>query len=164
MEAFHLLDATFAGVAFRSDQLDVSTWLQLTASDAANTDNAHEAVVVECRHLHLERAIEFNFRCFNVINNHLEQWRHVVSHVVRIIASNTVQGGSVNHREVELFFGRAEAVEQVEDFVHYPVRTCTRTVNFVDNNDRTQAALEGFLGYEAGLRHRAINRVYQKTH
>ena len=161
MEAFHLLDATFAGVAFRSDQLDVSTWLQLTASDAANADNANEAVVVECRYLHLERAIKFNFWRLHVINDHLEQWRHVVSHVLRIIASNAVQGGSVNHREVELLFGRAKAVEQVEDFIHYPVRACARTVDFVDHNDRTQAALECFLGYEAGLRHWAINRVYQ---
>jgi nitrate reductase alpha subunit len=63
-----------------------------------------------------------------------------------------------------LFVGGTQVVEQIEDLIHYPVRTSTRTVDLVDDHDRLQTLGECLLGHETGLRHRAVNGVNQQQH
>ncbi len=81
-----------------------------------------------------------------------------------IEAGVAVQRGGVDDREVELFVGRAEAVEQVERLVQHPVRARAGAIDLVDHDDRLEAHLERLLGHEARLRHRAVHRIDEDQH
>ena len=63
-----------------------------------------------------------------------------------------------------MLFGRAQLVEQVEGLVDHPVRTRAGTVDLVHHHDRLEAKRQRFLGHEAGLRHRAFDRIHQQQH
>ena len=164
MEAFHFQNTAFTGFPFSTDDLHVSTRLQLATGNTANADNTHIAVVIQCGNLHLERTIHVHLRRRYVIHDHLQQRAHVTGQIIRRMTGNTVQTRRVNHREVELLFGSAQTVKQIENFIQNPIRTRARTVYFVNNHNRTQTTLERFLGYETGLWHRAVLRVHQQTH
>ena len=73
-----------------------------------------------------------------------------------------IEAAGKNDREVELFFGRAELVEQLESLIDDPVRTCARTVDLVDHHDDLVTQRQRLLGHEARLRHRAFDRVNQQ--
>jgi hypothetical protein len=75
-----------------------------------------------------------------------------------------VQAGGVDDREVELLFGGAELVEEVEGVVDHPVRTGARTVDLVDHDDGLEAQRQRLAGHEAGLRHRAFDGIDQQQH
>ncbi len=138
--------------------------LDAATGDSANTDNAEEAVVVQCRDLHLEGAVTVNGRRRYVVDDRLVQGGHVFAHGGVVQAGDTVQGRGVDDFEVQLFVGGTEVVEQVEDLVQNPVRTRAWTVDLVDHDDRLQAGFEGLFGHEAGLRHRAVLGVDQQQH
>ena len=157
-----LQDTTVAALAVSVDGNNRGVRLDATTSDTANADNAQEAVVVQCRDLHLERTVTVYSWCWYVVDDRLVQRGHVFSHVGVVKTSNTVQGRGVNHFEVQLFFGSTQVVEQVEDLVQNPVRTRAWTVNLVDHHDWTQAGFESLLGHETGLRHRAVLSVNQQ--
>ena len=120
------------------------------------TVNTNIAVVVQGTDLHLERTINVHFRSRYFLSNHLEQWCHIFSQIFRIVTRNAIQGRSVDNREVQLFIGSTQTVEQIEHLIHYPVRTSARAVNFVDNNDWTQTLFESLLSYKTSLRHWAV--------
>ena len=157
-----LQDTTVAALAVGIDSHNLGVRLDATTSNTANADDAQEAVVVQCRDLHLERAVTVNFRCWYVVDDRLVQRGHVFSHVGVFQTGNAVQGRGVDDFEVQLFFGSTEVVEQVEDLVQNPVRTRAWTVNLVDDHDWTQAGFESLLGHETGLRHRAVLSVNQQ--
>ena len=75
-----------------------------------------------------------------------------------------VQRRGVDHREIELLFGGAELVEQVEGLVDHPVRPRAGAVDLVDDDDRLQAQRQRLARDEARLRHRAFDRVDQQQH
>src|SRR3546814_5694030 len=60
-------------------------------------------------------------------------------------------------REVELLVGGAKVSEQIKHLIHDPVRTCARTVDLVDNDNRVQALLKGFLRHETGDRKSVVS-------
>ena len=157
-----LQDTTVALLAVGADSDNRSVRLDATTSDTANADNTQEAVVVQCRDLHLERTVTVNLRWWNVVNDGLVQRGHVFRHGGVIQTGDTVQGRSVDNLEVQLFFGSTQVVEQIEDLVQNPIRTRAWTVNLVDAHDRTQAGFESLLGHKTGLRHRAVLSVNQQ--
>jgi hypothetical protein len=75
-----------------------------------------------------------------------------------------VQARGVDHREVELVFGGAELVEQLEGGVDDVVGPRAGLVDLVDHDDGLEAQRQRLLGDEAGLRHRAFLRVDQQHH
>ena len=83
---------------------------------------------------------------------------------VRVEARVAVQARRVDDREVELLFGRAELVEQIERLVDHPVDTRARTVHLVDHDDRLQTERQRLLRHEARLRHRAFDGVDEQQH
>ena len=155
----NLTDFTVTGFAFAINDSDLLVRLHFTALDAADADDANVVVVVQLGDLHLQRAIKVNVRRRYAIDDGLIQRSHVFSHIFVIQTRDTVQRRSVNDREVQLFVGSVEVNEQVEYLIDNPVRTCARTVNFVDNNNWLQAMSKGFFGHEARLRHRTIHCI-----
>ena len=99
-----------------------------------------------------------------MLDDRLEQHLHVAAAVGRIEGRETLDGRGVDDGEVELFFGRAEAVEQVERLVQHPVGAGFVTVDLVDDHDRAQAVRERLLRDEASLRHGAVDGVDQQQH
>ncbi len=70
----------------------------------------------------------------------------------------------VQHRKVELFFGRVEIDEQVVDLVQHFLRPGVRAIDLVDDDDRREPALERLAQHEPGLRQRTFGRVDQQHH
>ena len=138
--------------------------LDLAATNAANADHTQEAIVIQGRNLHLERTIQIDVWRWHAVNNGLEQRGQIFRHFLWIHTGNTVDCGGINKRKIQLLVGGTQAVKQVENLVDNPIRTRAWAVNLVDYNDGTQASLEGFLGYKAGLRHGAVNRVDQQQY
>ena len=157
-------DFTITGFAFAINDSDLLVRLHFTALDAADADDANVVVVVQLGDLHLQRAIKVNVRCRYAIDDSLIQRSHILSHIFVIQTRNTVQRGSVNDREVQLFVGSIKVNEQVEYLIDNPVRARARTVNFVDNNNRLQTVGKSFLGDEARLRHRTIKGINHQQH
>ena len=89
---------------------------------------------------------------------------HVGALVLEVFHREAVEAGGVDDREVELLVGGAELVEQVEGVVDDPVGAGARTVDLVDHDDRLEAEGQGLAGHEAGLGHRAFDRVDQQQH
>ncbi len=137
---------------------------QFPAGDTPHADNPHIVVVIQRGYLHLERGFRVDVRCRHALDDHLVQRRHVLGHIVRVIAGDAVERRGVDHRKIQLFVVGAQVVEQVEHLVHDPVRPGARAVDLVDHHDRLQALLEGLGGHEPRLRHGAVHRVHQQQH
>ena len=163
-EAEHLHDALAARLAVAIHHGDVHALADRAALDAADADRADVARVVELRHLQLQRTVGVHVRRRAVLDDGLEQRRHVAAAVRRVVRREALDRRGVDHREVELRLGGAEAVEQVEGLVEHPVRARLVAVDLVDHHDRPQAVREGLLRDEARLRHRAVHRVHQQQH
>src|SRR5690606_21415763 len=118
-----LQDTTLALLAVGTDGDDRGVGLDLAAGDAADADDAEEAVVIQLGNLHLERAVRIYRGCRDVIDDGLEQRVHVVFEVLVVETGQAVQGAGVDDREVQLLVGGAEVVEQIEDLVYHPIRT-----------------------------------------
>jgi len=162
--AHHLQDLGLAGFPVGTSHNHLLVGREAAAGNAAHTDDAHIAVVVQRGNLHLEIAFDVDIRCLHVIDDHLEQRGHVVGQLVRLHARHTVQGRGVDDREIELLVGGAQTVKQVEHLVHGPVRTGAGAVNLVHYHNRVQAFFKGLAGHEAGLGHGAVDGVYQQQH
>ncbi len=94
----------------------------------------------------------------------LEQRLQIAAAHVRRRTRIAMQCRRIDHRKIELLFGRAQFVEQIERVVDDPVGTRAGPVDFVDDNDRLQALRERLACHKARLRHRALDRVHQQQH
>ena len=83
----------------------------------------------------MQRSGEVDGRGRDVLQDGLEQRAHVLALVVRVDEGVAVEGGGVDHRKIELFFGGPEFVEKVEGMVDDPVRARTGAVDLVDDDD-----------------------------
>ena len=97
-------------------------------------------------------------------HDRLEERIHVAAAVGRVLRGEALQGGRVNHRKVELRFGRAQTVEEIEGLVEHPVRARFGPVDLVDDDDRPQAVRKRLLRDEARLRHRSVDGVDEQQH
>ncbi|CAG9262794.1 hypothetical protein BDI4_720005 [Burkholderia diffusa] len=140
------------------------TRLDAAARDAADADPADVRRKVERRDLELQRRFWIGRANRHVRENRLEQRTHVAFAGRRIERRVAVQARCVDDREVELLFGRAKLVEQVEGLVDDPVDPRARTVDLVDDDDRLQTERERLLRDEARLRHRTLDGVDQQQH
>ena len=78
------------------------------------------------------QAVLLHFRCRYRFDHGLEQEGHVVAELVRFRAGRTVEGGGVDHREVQLLVAGAEVVEQVEYLVDLSIHFDAGTVHVKD--------------------------------
>ena len=157
-----LQDATAAHCTVAADDFHRGIAADAAAFDAADADNAGVAGVIERGDLHSKRRVAIDGGRRDVGDDGFKERGHVTTADVGIVAGVAVQARGVNDGEVELFVGGAEAVKEVKGFVQYPVGTRAGAVDFVDDDDGMQSHVEGFLGDEAGLWHRAIHGVHQQ--
>ncbi|MNS88971.1 hypothetical protein D3C72_1229650 [compost metagenome] len=165
MELLDLVDAALAALAVGTELVShFHAGAHAATVDAAHADLADVAVVVQRDDLHLQRAVGVIFTLRHVLQNGFEQRAHVAFAHVRGQAGVARQARGVNHREVQLFFGRAQLVEQVERGVDDEVGAGAGAVNLVDDHDRLQAQGQCLARHENGLRHRTFNGVNQQQH
>ena len=164
LEGEDLADLALAAVLLAVHDDDFLVGTHAAALDATDAELAHVGGVVERAHLDLQRAVGVDFGCGHVLEDGLEQRAHVRALVVFVDHREAVEARGVDDREVELLFGGAELVEEVEGVVDHPVRTRARAVDLVDDHDRLETQRERLAGDEAGLRHRAFDRVHQQQH
>ena len=99
-----------------------------------------------------------------MIDNRLEYSVHVVAEIFMIQAGHTVKCAGINNGKVQLLVGGAQAVKQIENLIYNPIRSCARTVNFVDHNNRAQTSRERFLGYKTSLWHWPVDGINHQQH
>ena len=99
-----------------------------------------------------------------MIDDQVEQWRHIAARVVELLHRPAFLGGGVEHRKLKLFFSGVERGEQVEGLVQHPVRAAVGLVDLVDQHDRADAEGQCLGQHELGLRHRAFSGVDQQHH
>ena len=166
LELQHLVDARLerraVGAAVHRHVLHR---LQRALVDAADADAADVGGVVERADLQLQRRRRARPRA----PARAPAWRRTAAPGrcrprPAFSVGPAVQARGVDDREVELLFGGAELVEQVEGGVDDVVGPRARAVDLVDDDDRLQAQRQRLLGDEAGLRHRAFDRIDQQQH
>ena len=116
---------------------------------------------LERRHQHAEQPI-LDDRRRDVLHHQIEQGRHRILRAFRLHRHPALLGGAVEDREVELFVGRIEGCEKIEDLVDDFDMALVRPVDLVDDDDRLEADLQGLAEHEFGLRHRAFGGIDEK--
>ena len=89
------------------------------ALDAPDGDAAHELVVVDAAHEHLEGRVLVALRRGDVFDDGVEQRLQVHALHVRRIAGRAVAAGAEEHGGVELLIRAAEVHQQLEHLVHH---------------------------------------------
>jgi hypothetical protein len=159
-----LRDPLGALLALAVDHGDGHALLERAALDAADADGADVARVIEQRDLQLQRTVASTSgggQCSTMV---LNSGCMSPSRTRRIEAREAAQRRGIDHREIQLLVGGAQAVEQIEGLIQHPARARLVAVDLVDDDDGAQAVLERLLGDEAGLRHRAVHGIDQQQH
>ena len=99
-----------------------------------------------------------------MLDDGLEKRIHITVANVRVFACVTFQSGCVNNRKIQLFIGRAEAIEKIKSLVNDPIRTGAIAIDFIDNNHGHETLGKGLFRDEASLRHRTFDGVDQQQH
>ncbi len=134
------------------------------AADAPDGDAAEEVGVVHRGDVELQRRAGIAAGLRDVLQHGVEQRAHVGADHAGLGGRPAVQRRGVDHREIELFFGGAELVEQVEGLVHHPFGAGGLAVHLVHHDDGAQSLRERLARHEARLRHRALDRIDQQEH
>ena len=162
--AHDLQHTALAGGARRIHHHHLGVGRELAAGNTANADYTHVTAVVQGTDLHLQGTVGIHRRRRHFLHHCLEQGLHVRRHFLMVEAGDALDGGGINHREIQLLLGGTEPVEQVEHLVHHPVRTRAGAVYLVDHHNGIEALLKGLGRYKAGLRHGSVHRVHQQQH
>ena len=128
----------------------------------ADTDTSDILIVINCTDQHLGRTIFVAFRSRDIIQDRLKERLHILRFISQITNCITALCGSENKRAVQLLIRCIKIEEQLKYFVDDIVRTCLRTVNFVDTYDNWKIQLQCFAQHELCLRHRALKSVYHE--
>ncbi len=132
--------------------------------DAADADAADVGAVVEAADLQLQRVFRAAGVGGHVFEHGVEQRGKIGADHAFFQRGPAVQAGGEDDGEVELLFGGAEFVEQVEGGVDDVIGAGAGAVDLVDDDDGFQAQRQRLLGDEAGLRHRAFDGIHQQQH
>ena len=115
MEAQYLGDPLSALFALAIDYRDRHAALDRAALDAPDADGTDVTRVIEQRDLKLQRTVRIHVGRRTMLDDGLEQRLHVAVAHRRVQAGKTAQGGCIHHREIQLFIGRSQPIEQIED-------------------------------------------------
>ena len=159
VESKKLEDAGAARRPVRCNDADGRIGLQCAPANAPDTENTDIRVVVQARHLQLQRPVCIHIGVWDVLYDRFKKRGHIAAADIRVITGVSFQGRRINNREIELLVGRAEPIEQVECLVDYPVGASAFAIDFVDDHDWHEPLRKRFLRDEAGLGHRAFDGV-----
>ena len=99
-----------------------------------------------------------------MLEDHLEEGRHVAFAHVGIVRGVAVLGAGVHIREIQLLLGGVQREEKFEHLIMHPIRPGVVAVDFVDHHNRPRPAFQCFAQYKSRLRLRAVLGVHQQQH
>ena len=99
-----------------------------------------------------------------MLENHLEQRRHVASPYVGIVRGVAVLGAGVHIGEIQLFLGGVQREEKFKYLIMHPVRSSVVAIDFVDHHNRPRAALQRLAQHKTRLCLRAVLGIHQQQH
>ena len=145
------------------DQHNVLVHADRSVFNFADTDTSNVFVVVDGTDQKLCASFRIAGRSRDVFQNGLEQRCHILRGVVQIEYGMTQLCGCVQERTVKLLVGCVEIHQKLKHFVDDFVRACLRAVDFVDADDNGKIQLKCFFQHEFGLRHSALECVYNQN-
>ena len=86
-----------------------------TTLNAAETDDAHVAGVIQRADLHLEGPFRIHLRGGDMFHDGVEDEAHILFEIIRIATGTSKQRRGINGAEVELLAG-AKAIKEVKNF------------------------------------------------
>ena len=157
-EGMELFDLRLLEFAVAVGDGDLHTVFEGTTMNAPHGDATLIAGVVERGDEHLRRAFNL-LRSRDHFDDLVEQIGDVGGRCLPVFAHPAVFGGAIDNGEVELILSGVEGEHEVE---HHLVDLLGATVGFVDlvdHHDGLETYLKGFLEYETGLGHGALEGV-----
>ncbi len=155
-------DARVLGATVGVAQSHCLTVVHRTPFHTANTDTADVFVVIDVGKQNLQRCFRIALRRRNVLQNRLKQRLHRPLARRRIGGSVSVTPGSVNDRKIQLILIGTQLDEQIQQFIDHLGRAGTVAVNLIDDHHRALAEPQCLFQHETGLRHTALEGVYQQ--
>jgi hypothetical protein len=149
------------GVAHDEDRI---ADLDDAAEDLADRDAADVVAPVDVGDEHVERLLGLGERGRDVVDDGLEEGRHVLLRLAEVIHHVAVAAGAVDDGRVELLLGGVELHEQLEDLVIHFRRLGVVAVDLVDDDHDLQPVGESLAEHETGLRLRAVIGVDDEEH
>src|SRR5690606_22562599 len=160
-----LVDTPLEGLALGTELYHyILGGTQTAPVDAAHTDLADVAAVVQGNNLHLQGSVRVILPLRNVVQNGLKQGSHVATAHVFGQAGVTRQPRGVDDGEIELFLSGTQFVEEVKRGVDRMVWTRTWAVDLVNHHNGLETQRQGLARHEARLGHRALYGVDQQKH
>ena len=135
-----------------------------TTLNAAQTDDAHVAGVIQRADLHLEGPFRIHLRGGDMFHDGVEDEAHILFEIIRIATGTSKQRRGINGAEVELLLAGAKAIKEVKNFSLNPIGPCPFPVYLIDYHDGGELLSEGLAGNETGLRHGAVHGIHQQEH
>ena len=169
LEGEHLVHAALGLPAFRAfHHQHVHARPDGARVHAAHANAAHERGIVQRRNLQLQRRVVVALVRGHVLENGLEQRRHVRPPLLAGRAffqrRPAVDAAGIHHGKVQLLVRGAQLVEQVECGVDHLVRVGAGLVHLVDHHDGFKPQRQRLFGDKARLRHGAFLRVDEQQY
>ena len=143
---------------------DLLILLQDAALHPADGDAAHELVIVDGGHQHLEGLVQVRLRGGNIAEDGVEQGLEVRARHVGGVGRDALAGGAEQHGGVQLLRGGVQVQQQLQHLVDDLMDALVGPVDLVDHHDDPVTQLQRPAEDEAGLGHGALGGVHQQDH
>ena len=130
--------------------------------NTAHGDAAHELVVVDGGHQHLEGGVRVAVRGGDIVQNGLKQGNQVGALHIGGVAGGALPPGAEQGRRFKLLVGSVQIQQQFQHLVHHLVNPLVGAVDLVHHHNDLVAKLQGLGEHKAGLGHGALGGVYQQ--
>ena len=128
----------------------------------ADTDTAHELIVVNGGHQHLCGGLRITLRCRDVVQNRIKERLHIYIRILHLVLGKASLGGSEKEGAVQLLIGSIEVHHELQHLVHNLLRSCLGLIDLVDDHQHRQTQIQGTLQHEACLGHGPLEGIHQK--
>ena len=141
---------------------DLLVLLHRAPLNAAHGDAAHELVVVDGGHQHLEGGLRVAVRGGDIVQNRLEQGHQIRPRMVGGVAGGALPPGAEQGGGLKLLVGGVQVQQQLQHLVHDLVDALVGAVDLVHHHNDLMAQLQGLGQHKPGLGHGAFRGVHQQ--
>ena len=152
LEGVHLANLGVVGFAFGRNHEHEVFLVNGAAMQAADTDAAFVAAMVDRAHLQGDRTVDVDIGSGDLFENRVEQRNHVHVVIGMIVASVAVYRRGVDDGKIELLVGSTELNHKVKHLVNSTFGICVGAVDLIHDDHDAQAALKRMGQNEASLR------------
>ena len=130
--------------------------------NTADGDAAHELIVVDGGHQHLEGLVHIGLGGGNIVHDGIKQGLQIGAGHVGGVRGGALPAGAEQGGGLELLVGGVQIQQQLQHLVHHLVDPLVGAVDLVHHHNDLVAQLQGLGQNEAGLGHGTLGGVYQQ--